>query len=213
MRPVRMVAVSATLTCAVVAGGVAASASPVGAGPAGAETAAVGAPAPLSSTRAINSADKAFVRMMVPHHWQAIVMTELAPSRSTDREVLAIADRINTEQGLEIQSMQGWQARNGLAVTDPQDSYQQLLQDPEMLEQMGMATPAELDRLESLQGNAFDVLFLQLMIPHHEGAIAMAEDVARDGSDLYVRQLAIDIISTQSRQVYDMQQVLDRKTG
>jgi uncharacterized protein (DUF305 family) len=50
-------------------------------------------------------------------------------------------------------------------------------------------------------------MYIKLMIPHHQGAIRMAEEVAGTGNDVFVRQLAIDLISSQSRQVYDMRQI------
>ncbi|UYM03930.1 DUF305 domain-containing protein [Solicola gregarius] len=160
-----------------------------------------------ASAEQANAADREFVMMMIPHHYQAIVMSRLAPQRAGDERVRTIADRIRTEQNLDIISMQGWQGREDLPVTDAEESYQRLLDDPEMLEQMGMATRQEIAGLRRSDGRPFDRAFLRLMIPHHKGAIRMAEDVASRGSDLFIRQLAIDMISAQSRQVYDMRQI------
>ena len=155
-----------------------------------------------------NMADRMFAKMMIPHHYQAIVMTRLAPKRAKGKRVRAIADRIRAEQSIEIDSLQGWQGRSGLSVTDEQHSYQHMLHDHDMLEEMGMATPKQMKKLRAADGRAFDKMLLRLMIPHHKGAIRMAEDVATDGNDLFLRQMAVDMIDSQSRQVYDMRQIL-----
>lgn len=155
-----------------------------------------------------NAADRMFVRMMIPHHYQAIVMTRYAPKHAKGRRVRAIAKRIRSEQSVEIASMQGWQGRQGLHVTNAKKSYRRMLKDPDMLEEMGMATRKQMRKLRAAHGKAFDLKLLRLMIPHHKGAIRMAEDVAVDGSDLFIRQTAIDMISSQRRQVHDMRQIL-----
>lgn len=55
------------------------------------------------------------------------------------------------------------------------------------LEQISMASPAELEDLSAAEGTAFDVLFLQLMIEHHQGAVNMATDVLINGSDMILQ--------------------------
>lgn len=161
---------------------------------------------------AAHEADKQFVRMMIPHHYQALVMSRLAPDRSSDDELLALAERIETAQSGEIGMMQAWQQRNGLPVTDAQESYERVLDQPDLVEEMGMATREEIQELQTLQGTEFDILFLQLMIPHHEGAIDMAEQQLINGRDPYLYQLSMDIMSTQRDQIYTMEDMLDRKT-
>lgn len=111
--------------------------------------------------------------MMILHHHQAILMSQLAPERSADQAITALADRILVEQDMEIGTMQFWQQVNGQAVTDPEAAYADLLDMPMMLEQMGMATQAEMDQLAASFAAAFDRLYLELMIEHHEGAIRM----------------------------------------
>jgi len=166
---------------------------------------------PASAT--YNDADVMFTGMMIPHHYQALVLSDLVPDRSSDTQVESLASRIHLEQGLEIGTMRGWQGSNGLPKTDPVTSYEEMLADPEMVEEMGMATPEELAELESLTGNEFDVLFLNLMIKHHEGAIRMLRDVLLHGQDLNLQQQAQDMMSTQRAQVAIMQDMLATKTG
>lgn len=154
-----------------------------------------------------NAADRRFVRHMIPHHYQAILMSRLAPERFGDRRIRSMAERIRGEQVVEIDGMRNWQGREGLPKTRPKRAYHHMLHDPEMVEHMGMATAAEMETLRNKHGRAFDRLFLRLMIPHHNAAIRMAENVAGEGNDLFIRQFAIDMMSSQARQVHDMRQI------
>ena len=135
-------------------------------------------------------------------------MSRLAATRSSDSQVRAFAERIDVEQGLEISMLQGWQGWNGVQVTDAAQAYQMMLSMPMMLEQMGMATPAEMDALRAASGTAFDRLYLELMIDHHQGALTMLEDVIINGSDETLQYWATDMLTTQYTQVWQMQQML-----
>jgi len=172
--------------------------------------AAPGTAASAVQASATNSADADFVMMMIPHHFQALVLSGLVEDGGSDAEVRALAERIEIEQNGEILMMQGWESSHGLEVTDAEEAYQEMLQDPEMVEEMGMATPAELEDLSSAQGTAADVLFLQLMIKHHQGAINMLLDVITNGSDPQMQEWALDMLSVQTVQIDMMQQMLDR---
>lgn len=171
-----------------------------------------GAVSSAATQAAANPADAEFVSMMIPHHYQALVMSRMAPARSNDQTLLALASRIDVEQDLEIYMMQSWQIWNGLEVTNAEQAYQQVLQNPEMLEQMGMATPEELDDLSASTGTAFDVLYLQLLIEHHEGALDMLVNVLTNGSDEILQQWATDMLTTQYTQILQMEAMLAEMT-
>ncbi|ASU79702.1 DUF305 domain-containing protein [Actinopolyspora erythraea] len=171
----------------------------------------LGAGTASAATQTYNEVDAEFTRMMIPHHYQAIVMSELAPDRAADPELKSLADRISIEQGLEIRMMRGWQGRNGLPVTDPETAYQDVLSNPDLLERMGMATRKEMDRLATLSGAEFDRMFLDLMIPHHDGAVAMLRDVILNGSDQELNQMSQDMMSTQKAQIAIMRDMRESK--
>src|SRR5690625_7939197 len=103
-----------------------------------------------------NDADAEFVSMMIPHHFQALVMSGMAPERSSDQELLTLADRIDAEQDIEISMMQSWQGWRDLEVTDAEEAYQEILQDPERREQMGMAAPQGLDESSGTTRTAYE---------------------------------------------------------
>ncbi|TDT16788.1 uncharacterized protein (DUF305 family) [Ilumatobacter fluminis] len=155
-----------------------------------------------------NGADIDFVAMMIPHHFQATVMGDLAPERAADESVAALADRIGVEQDVEIGMMQNWQTWNSLVVTDAESSYEMMLSMPMMVEQMGMASPDEMDELAASSGVAFDRLYLELMIGHHEGALAMLTEVLIDGSDTTLEFWATDMLSAQGVQIDQMEAML-----
>lgn len=202
-------ATGAALTAACLLGG-AATASATSAASSGAASSGANQASATAMQSALNSADADFVMMMIPHHFQALVLSGLVEDGGSDAEVRALAERIEVEQHGEILMMQGWQGSNGLEVTNAEEAYQEMLQDPEMVEAMGMATPAELEDLSSARGTAADVLFLQLMIKHHQGAINMLLDVITNGSDPQMQEWALDMLSVQTVQVDMMQQMQDR---
>lgn len=172
------------------------------------------APPPSSTTTdppppsSANDADTRFVRMMIPHHHQALVLSRLAPDRTANSEVRALAERIDAEQTVEIATMQQWQEFNGFDTTDPASAYEMMMQDPAMIEMMGMATQAELDQLETLSGSAFDQLFLQLMIDHHQGAVDMCVEVMTNGQEPVLQSMANEMLTTQTTQIFQMQAML-----
>ncbi|HEX5596868.1 MAG TPA: DUF305 domain-containing protein [Micromonosporaceae bacterium] len=161
----------------------------------------------------VNPADADFVSMMIPHHYQALLMSQMAPTRAIDEAVRAIASQIDVEQGLEITMMQSWQSWNGLEITDAEEAYQEHLQDPLMLEMMGMATPEQMAALSAAIGADFEVMYLRLMIRHHEGALDMLADVLANGSDEILRGWANDMYVTQQAQINWMQDLLASKTS
>jgi uncharacterized protein (DUF305 family) len=165
------------------------------------------APPPPPPTSA-NEADANFVRMMIPHHHQALVLSRLTPDRTANTELLALAARIDVEQTVEIATMQQWQVFYGFDETDPESAYGMVMQDPAMIEMMGMATQAELDQLETLSGGAFDQLFLQLMIDHHQGAVDMCVQVMTNGQEPVLQSMANEMLTTQSTQIFQMQAML-----
>lgn len=141
--------------------------------------------------------DIMFAQMMIPHHQQAVDMGTLAETRALDSEVLAIALAIKAEQAPEIALMKSWLVKAG----QPEDSMHQM--------DMGMLNQSEYKALEDSSGKEFDILYLQGMIKHHEGAIDMAETV-ENSSNTEVRNLAKSIIASQTDQIETLKQLLTK---
>lgn len=139
-----------------------------------------------------NSADFRYAQMMIEHHGQALVMTELAPDRASAASVKRLAERISAGQKPEIGAMEGWLKKNG---GDERKQHHDHAGMP------GMATGAQLKKLRAAQGEAFDELFLKLMITHHQGAITMATEALSDGNDVIVEEMASDVVAQQTVEI------------
>lgn len=156
-----------------------------------------------------NHADLAFVQMMVPHHAQAVEMARMARTRAQDPGVRRLAQRIAAAQGPEILLMASWLEAQGVQVPgrgeDPMD-YDHAAHGHDGM--AGMLTQGQVRELRAARGAAFDRLFLRRMIAHHEGALAMADDVAVAGTALQVAELAADVAGGQGAEIDRMRGML-----
>jgi uncharacterized protein (DUF305 family) len=148
-----------------------------------------------------NDADVTFAQMMIPHHEQAVDMAELAQSQAADAEVIALAEEIAAAQQPEIDQM-----------TTLLEAWGQPLEmeGHEGMSMGGMATEEQMGELEAAQGADFDRLFVELMIVHHEGAIAMAEEHHAEGQNAEASELASAIIETQTAEIATLQEIQAR---
>lgn len=152
-----------------------------------------------SNSQMIGS-DAMFLQMMIPHHEQAVVMSELALSTSKDAEVLKLAKQIRDAQAPEIIQMQGWLADAGLSE-DPGHSMGNGMG--------GMLSDSELSALKESTGKAFDKLFLTGMIAHHEGAIHMVMMI-ENSPNQDINKLGQDIVKSQTAEIELMKKILKK---
>lgn len=125
------------------------------------------------------STDIGFAQDMAAHHDQAVLMAQLALTRGS-AGIRAIAEGILIDQSQEVGLLRGWLRLWGAPGAAPHpmawmdSSMAGMKMAPSAAVPMpGMATPPQLQRLYNLSGRRFDVLFLQLMIRHHEGGLIM----------------------------------------
>jgi uncharacterized protein (DUF305 family) len=157
-----------------------------------------------SSDAQFNEADVEFAQGMIAHHEQAIEMAEIAldPNVGARAEVVDLATRIMGAQDPEIALMTQWLGDWGQPVTmDTSGGH-------EMSEMEGMMSAEEMDALAASTGAEFDTMWMEMMIRHHEGAIAQSEDVKASGSNPDVLALADQIISAQQGEITEMEQLL-----
>ena len=143
---------------------------------------------------ALSSDETMFAQMMIPHHEQAVTMSELALENTTDHDVLALATGIRDAQGLEIIQMQGW--LDGKSESHKHD-----------MEMGGMLSDEELAELSAATGSTFDRLFLKGMIAHHERAIDMLSMI-KNSTNSEVKNLYDDILTGQSAEIEAMKALL-----
>jgi len=151
-------------------------------------------------------ADVRFMQGMIGHHAQAIEMTALLPSRTGSDELRKLAQRIEVSQADEIKMMQDWLTRRGQKLPDPHAHHA-----PGAPLMPGMLTAEEMARLTAAKGTAFDRLFLELMIKHHEGALKMVQDLfatSGAGQEPDVFAFASDVDADQRMEIDRMLAVL-----
>ncbi len=151
--------------------------------------------------------DVGFAQDMSVHHRQAVLMAGQARDRSTDPAIRLIAFDIETNQLQQIGQMQGWLSLWNAAPL-PNGRYMTWMADTSSMPGMahgtpglpampGMASAADLQRLQASSGGPFDVLFLQLMLRHHQGGTPMAQYAAQHAESAQVRNLAEKIVVSQ----------------
>lgn len=155
------------------------------------------------ASAAFNDADVMFAQSMIPHHQQAVAMASLAldPARNAGLDVISLAERIQSAQEPEIEQMRRWLEQWGAPEMDTSGGH-------DMRSMDGMMSDAEMERLASLTGPEFDTAWMEAMIAHHEGAIAMAEDVKANGASTDVTTLAEAIIAGQQAEIDEMRALL-----
>ena len=152
-----------------------------------------------SGTAAYTGADIMFLQMMIPHHQQAIDISNLALKASKDSELLALAKTIIKTQRVEIVQMEAWLSEAG-ATSDMGHSMEGM---------GGMLDDSELSDLSAATGKMFDSLWLKGMIGHHDGAIHMTTMIA-DTSNFDIKTFGENVIKDQSAQIVQMNAMLKR---
>ena len=159
-------------------------------------------------------ADAAFLQAMIPHHAQALVMTALVPGRTERRDILLLAERIEASQEAEIGQMRRWLEARGEAVPPSTPDGHAAHHEGATADGAihGMASAEELARLEASRNGAFDRLFLELMIRHHEGALRMTRDLLATegaGREPELFQLISHIDADQRAEIARMRRMLE----
>ncbi|MCD7049102.1 DUF305 domain-containing protein [Rhodococcus sp. BH2-1] len=184
-----------------------------------------------------NDADVEYVQMMIPHHEQAVEMAELVPSRTGNPDIIALADQIEKAQGPEIEQMEGWLKAWGApepskaeapgATSDGMDhdgmegdGTSMPMQSMPMTSMNsmpgmeggghGMMSAEQMQALENAKDAEFDKMWLELMIAHHQGAVASSEQILQTGESEQVRQLAQQIVSSQQAEIAQMEALLNK---
>ena len=143
--------------------------------------------------------DVMFAQMMIPHHEQAIEMSDIAldPAVGAGEEVRALATRIKEAQDPEIDRMTALLGEWGSSTEpDPSMDHSSMMS--------GMLSADDLAALGGLRGTEFDTSWLQAMIAHHEGAVSMAREVLESGVNSDVRKLAESIVAGQQSEIEEM---------
>ena len=142
-----------------------------------------------------NDADVMFAQMMIPHHEQAIEMSDIAldPNTGASAAVIALATQIKGAQDPEISQMKNLLTTWGMPMEMGSMDHSSMMD--------GMLSLEDMDSLGQLKGAEFDKAWAKGMIAHHEGAIAMANDVLANGTNSEILALANAVVSGQSTEI------------
>lgn len=170
-------------------------------------SAASGTTASKAST-AKNDADIKFATMMIPHHAQAVVMADMALKQTTNPKVLALATKIKAAQSPEIDRMSGWLKGWGEPVPATTGGSGMSGMSGMGDQAGGMMSEKDIASLGKATGSAFDRMWLQMMVKHHQGAVDMAKTALAQAANPDAKKLATSIIAGQSAEIAEMNTIL-----
>jgi len=148
----------------------------------------------------LSGADVMFLQMMIPHHQQAVDISELALTKSKDSELLALAKEIRDGQAAEIIQMKAW-----LAAANADLDMGHSMGDS----MGGMLSDSELSALKMASEKNFDLLWLSGMTAHHDGALHMTTMIA-DADNAEIKKFGEDIVTGQTAQIKQMAAMIKR---
>ncbi len=142
--------------------------------------------------------DRSFLYRMTGHHVAGLKLARLAVEKAHGAELCLLAKLEVAQQSADIDVMRAWW-RGWFGGDIPE------LSDEDYAAMVGMPHPSAVDGLAELDGDAFERRFLELMIPHHHGAIIMANNAVAQAGDPRMRTLADSIRHAQQSQIERMQ--------
>ena len=155
-----------------------------------------------------NDADVMFAQMMLPHHEQAVEMSEMLLAKDdVPAEVAEFAQRVIDAQGPEIERMNdmltAWEAEP-LADAEDMDG----MDHGSGAGMSGMMSEEDMSALEDAQGTGAAQLYLEQMTVHHEGAVEMAQEQIEQGQNPQAVELARQVVADQEAEIAEMEQML-----
>lgn len=148
-----------------------------------------------------NGADTSFAQMMIPHHTQAVDMSDLMlKKQGIDPKVTALATRIKAAQAPEIEKMAGWLKQwNEPAQMAGGDMSGMV---------SGVMSGDDMTKLDAARGTDAAKLFLTQMIAHHQGAVTMAKTEEAAGKNTDAVTLSKNIVTSQEAEIQEMKNLL-----
>ncbi|RZU18453.1 uncharacterized protein (DUF305 family) [Kribbella rubisoli] len=162
-------------------------------------------PPATSAAASFNDADATFAMQMIPHHQQAVEMSDLALRKATTAAVKNLATAIKAAQDPEIKQLSGWLTAWGKPVPTPGEHSGHAM--------AGMMSTEDMSDLSEASGAMFDRMWTRMMIEHHQGAVAMATTEQTAGKDPAAIALAKKIQTTQTTEIATMKRLLGQLTA
>lgn len=143
--------------------------------------------------------DLQFLDTMVHHHQGAVEMAKTALQKTQNAELRKFAENIVADQNKEIRQMKEW--RDKWYAGRPAAMNMEM---PGMSDSMKMMTGDEMKKWEATTGKEFDVLFLEMMTPHHAGAVTMSQEALQKAEHAEIKTLSNQIIKAQEAEIKQM---------
>jgi uncharacterized protein (DUF305 family) len=154
-----------------------------------------------------NATDHAFVRQMVPHHQMATEMAAMAKTDGEHAKIRRLARQIIKAQSAEIRTLRRIAKDLGVTPAEmPMDGEmsEQTMRDLETLGLTAEESGMDMDMHDLHGAKPFDRMFIDMMIPHHQGAIRMARAELADRKNRRLRRIARDIVRDQAKEIRTM---------
>ncbi|WP_017614741.1 DUF305 domain-containing protein [Nocardiopsis salina] len=165
-------------------------------------------------------ADAGFLRDMSAHHAQAVDMSMVVLDKTDDARLHTVATDMARTQQAQIGIMQGWLMEWDLPSRGPEEPMAWMAEsghdhgggEGEVPDRMpGLATDEELAELDEAEGEEAEIIFLDLMIDHHEGGIDMAEAEVELGGEDMVVDFAQGMVDAQQSEIDLMERMLEER--
>ena len=157
-----------------------------------------------------NDADVAFATEMIPHHADALVMVDMTQGRDLTPGLAQLTEDIRAAQAPEIEQMADWLTAWKVEVPETSRDHvnsHDMGDMGDMGGDMGMDAD-DMAMLEGTDGSAFEEMWLEMMIDHHEGAVEMAQEEQADGLFADAVALAESIETSQTAEIALMEEML-----
>ncbi|MDZ7963987.1 MAG: DUF305 domain-containing protein [Nostoc sp. DedSLP03] len=149
--------------------------------------------------------DLRFIDAMTPHHQGAVEMANVAQQKSKRPQIKKLADNIIKSQNQEITQMKQWRQAWYPKAGDKPMAYNSQMDHMMEMSSDQMKTMMMSQDLGAADAE-FDLRFINAMIPHHEGAVTMAQDALSKSKRPEIKKLAQEIVKAQDIEIKQMQQ-------
>jgi uncharacterized protein (DUF305 family) len=154
--------------------------------------------------------ERSFLQAMVPHHESGIEMAEIALDHSEAPEITKLSQAIRETQGVEIEQMQRIHQRLFDASLEPDEGAHAAL--GLSMHEAGMGHDEAMMK-ELASSKPFERAFVDMMVPHHQGAVEMSEVLLERTDDAELKKLGQAIIDAQKREIAAMNDFRTEKYG
>ena len=174
---------------------------------------------PSTSAQAVteehNDADTMFAQMMIPHHEQAVQMSEVMLTKDDlDPDIEALANKIVAAQGPEIDQLKTMLETWGEPTSMESGGMEGMDHGSDSGAGMeGMMTEEQMQELEAAEGTEAAEMYLTMMTAHHRGAIDMAQEEVAEGQNPQAIEMAQKVIEDQEAEIQEMERLLQQIQG